>query len=845
MFHRSVPKSGGQESAPDGADMETSADPKLGPDDGDKSASDASAQASVGGADVVEPPVGGRVSDSPQPEHEVNASDDDEVEYVETKKPQFGPADDVEVLEVGSDPDDEVELVKVEPAVKKEVHLSTVQEDQVLKDMELSSLKGTPPKEVSANFKCDWPQDHLDSSSYLSAVLTTSEYLRKRTSMEAEADAWIDEMELTRRTFGAPGDWTAMTIHVAHFSPRECVAVLRIQLFESGFGFLSLVPGWFRTRANKAHPDLIRNVVEEMLILLTIEMVELRQLAVQAAGIQVSARAKHPRPERSVLEPDVEMSDRDVELFGCDYARMLKVSGLQKPRSPRGPSVGEPGPKRIQRVPALAPPSSIPTPESPQSGLHPPFEVWKARDREGQLIRFSWGRDAGGRMPAVPMAMTARTLGGETAVGPAIAMYVTQETLPSNLGQVDHDDATMSEYSRSQARGRKSMSSRRRSKRASPSPSGSSSSEEIHRRRGSSRRSPSERSYSSGRSRASVSSGSTQVALNAMYQVQEAVARMETRQDSALEKLNATLDLEVARRFGPRAQGASEKREDAPDMTDDARVHREAETQEAARLEAVRLVRERADALLAQYRAQPEAHQADEARRVTAMVESMRRELEDMRLGRARERETAKNIQTFLGELLRNIRTTFAQTTPRPVTSQPDLATSRPILYPESSGVIYDDAIKGKVRRPSTNLDELLAAQLRATLDVATKTGAVPPRVKVESPPEAPARKRPDVRSEQKAATEGEMRHRAQPDVAKRAKSASAKSAERKGRDASSQNNKSKKTPKHRDSSDKSDSNSSSGSSDQDSDHSDSSSFEDVVPNVPILAGPGGTMFTF
>ncbi|GMF38659.1 unnamed protein product [Phytophthora fragariaefolia] len=220
--------------------------------------------------------------------------------------------------------------------------------------------KAFPPNHLDV-----WPHDHLDSSSYLSAILTTSEYLRKRTSMAAEADAWIAEMELTRRTFGAPGGWTAMTIPVAYFSPRECVAVLQTQLFEAGFGFLNLVPGWFRTRANKAHPDMVRNVVEGMLILWTIEMVELRQLLVRAAGIQESARAERPRLKGAVLEPDVEMSDREVELLGRDNVRMLKVSGLQEPRSPRGPSVGEPGPKRIQRVPALAPPSSIPTPESP------------------------------------------------------------------------------------------------------------------------------------------------------------------------------------------------------------------------------------------------------------------------------------------------------------------------------------------------------------------------------------------------------------------------------------------------------------------------------------------------
>ncbi|GMF33073.1 unnamed protein product [Phytophthora fragariaefolia] len=469
--------------APEGADVSMSADSKLGPDDEDMSVPDASAQASVSGADVVEPPVGGRVSDSPQPEHEVEASDDDEVEYVETKKPQFGPADDVEVVEVGLDPDDdddEVELMKVEPAVRKEAHLSTVQEGQVLEDMEVSSLKysGTasirtpvqarsPPvlsaevqvkafvadqvrrweRDVSErssppNIKYDWPHDHLDSSSYLSAVLTTSEYLRKRTSMAAEADAWIAEMELTRRTFVAPGDWTAVTIPVTHFSPRECIAVLQTQLFEAGFGLLNLAPGLFWTRANKAHPDLVRNVVEEMLILLTIEMVELRQLLVRAAEIQVPARAEQPQP----------------------------------------------GPKRIQRVPALPPPSSIPTPESPQSVSSSAFRSLEgalpgsissgpessvksesqatsslfgttggsdesltsatagsrtSRERSSRSSRFSWGRDVGGHMSAVPMAMTTRTLGGENAVGAAIAMY-TQETLPSNPVQEDQDDITMS-----------------------------------------------------------------------------------------------------------------------------------------------------------------------------------------------------------------------------------------------------------------------------------------------------------------------------------------------------------------------------------------------------------------
>ncbi|GMF37869.1 unnamed protein product [Phytophthora fragariaefolia] len=163
-----VSKSGGQETAQDGASDSMSVDSKLGSDDEDKSVPDASAQASVGGADVVEPPVGGRVSESPQPEHEVEASDDDEVEYVETKKPQFGPAGDVEVVEVGSDPDDDddgVELVKVEPAVKKEAHRLKVQEDQVLEDMEVSLLEQLPSdassRPVATSFASRSPSENI------------------------------------------------------------------------------------------------------------------------------------------------------------------------------------------------------------------------------------------------------------------------------------------------------------------------------------------------------------------------------------------------------------------------------------------------------------------------------------------------------------------------------------------------------------------------------------------------------------------------------------------------------------------------------------------------------------
>ncbi|GMF45685.1 unnamed protein product [Phytophthora fragariaefolia] len=298
----------------------------------------------------------------------------------------------------------------------------------------------------------------------MSAILTTSEYLRKRASMAAQADALIAEMELTCRAFGAPGAWMNMVIPFELFSPRECVAVLQTQLFEASFSFLNLAPGWFRTRAIKPHPDLVRSVVEKMLILPNIEIAELSQLIAQAATAQASTHVVLSRLEGGALDLDVELSNREAELLGRHYLRVLNVSGLQKSTSPRGLSVGEPGPKRIQHVPVLAPPSSIQTAESPQSVSSyafqslegtPPGSVTAGSESmvkaESQASSNLFGMpnfsdeslvsatsasgtsrdsssgnsglgldwDAGGHMLVVPMVMPVPTLGEETPVGPA------------------------------------------------------------------------------------------------------------------------------------------------------------------------------------------------------------------------------------------------------------------------------------------------------------------------------------------------------------------------------------------------------------------------------------------
>ncbi|GMF51311.1 unnamed protein product [Phytophthora fragariaefolia] len=492
-----VSKSGGQEMAPEGADVSMSADSKLGPDDEDKSVPDASAQASVGGANVVEPPVGGRVS-----------RDDDA---------QFGPADDVEVVEVGSDPvddDDEVELVKVEPAVKKELHLSTVQEDQVLEDMGVFTRKpyrttstrtpvqariapvslsevqvksyvadqvrrwegGVSERSFPPNIKYDLPQGHLDSTSYMSTILTTSEYLRKRASMAAQADAWIAEMELTRRALGAPGAWMTMAIPFERFSPRECVAVLQTQLFEAGFSFLNLVPGWFRTRANKAHPDLVRSVVEKMLILLNIEIAELSQLIAQAATAQVSTHVVLSRLEGGALYLDMELSNREAELLGRHYLRVLNVSGLQKSTSPRGLSPRNPCLHTHSRVwkahhPAAGSEAMVKAESQASSKLFgmPNFSdeslvsatsaSGTSRDSSSEYAGLGLDRDAGGHMLVVPMVMPGRTLGEDTPVGPATDLHVTHETHLRIPVEISQDDVAMSKPDQSHGRGRTSKTS--------------------------------------------------------------------------------------------------------------------------------------------------------------------------------------------------------------------------------------------------------------------------------------------------------------------------------------------------------------------------------------------------
>jgi hypothetical protein len=112
-----------------------------------------------------------------------------------------------------------------------DVQMTEVQAKAYVADQVRRWERDTSERKVPPEVKYDWPQVRLNPTSYISAVLTTSEYLRQRLSMATQADAWVFEMQLRRRTFGTARDLTAALIPPGMFSPRECATVLQTLLF--------------------------------------------------------------------------------------------------------------------------------------------------------------------------------------------------------------------------------------------------------------------------------------------------------------------------------------------------------------------------------------------------------------------------------------------------------------------------------------------------------------------------------------------------------------------------------------------------------------------------------------
>jgi len=65
----------------------------------------------------------------------------------------------------------------------------------------------------------------------------TTEYIRSRTAMAAQSEAWISEWVLARMGPNKAEDIAGIVVSPDTLSPRECMALLQTLLFEAGSGF--------------------------------------------------------------------------------------------------------------------------------------------------------------------------------------------------------------------------------------------------------------------------------------------------------------------------------------------------------------------------------------------------------------------------------------------------------------------------------------------------------------------------------------------------------------------------------------------------------------------------------
>ncbi|POM61847.1 hypothetical protein PHPALM_29075 [Phytophthora palmivora] len=142
-------------------------------------------------------------------------------------------------------------------------------------------------------------------------------------------------------------------------SPRECVAVPQTMFFDVGFRFRNLIPEWFRAHASQVDRSLIRAVAEDLQHLLTMELLEWREVTSGVPSRMLSPldmraltdTVDDMKPENA--EGDSLMSSYDAGLLGSECVVRLKKAG------PASSSLGEPELKRPQHLPPR--PASIPS----------------------------------------------------------------------------------------------------------------------------------------------------------------------------------------------------------------------------------------------------------------------------------------------------------------------------------------------------------------------------------------------------------------------------------------------------------------------------------------------------
>ncbi|KAG6619906.1 uncharacterized protein IUM83_05753 [Phytophthora cinnamomi] len=325
--------------------------------------------------------------------------------------------------------------------------------------------KVTPPR-----VDYEWPTPKPDANAYFAAAYATGDYLKWRSALTSQDDAWISEFHLARWGVGGAQDLTATQNPLNVMTPRECVAILPTLFFEAGFEFVNLIPEWSTTRASRIPDGMVRSVMKEIQNFLTAELVKWR-LVVAGVPFKVNAAPEdQPAPEGPPRldyhtedeDGDLLMTDYDADLLGRQFVLKFRVTGLRISRSPRGSSDSEPQSKRTQ----LGPPwPQVPTTPSawstPSLSSLPAYKSSAGTSRQDSNFgtsrasdestasgaQVSRGSSSSSSMMSLGQRVGALVLVAQNSGGVAVAgdlgFQVTRTFIPPRLVPVDQDDVEM------------------------------------------------------------------------------------------------------------------------------------------------------------------------------------------------------------------------------------------------------------------------------------------------------------------------------------------------------------------------------------------------------------------
>ncbi|KAE9070636.1 hypothetical protein PF010_g26185 [Phytophthora fragariae] len=491
-------------------------------------------------------------------------------------------------------------------------------------------------------------------------------------------------------------------------------------------------------------------------------------LRMKAAGIRkvrspASSAIDKPEPKRSQFGPPRPSSIPSLSShlsYPSSVRTIQDVDGLSGPMSVAQSASSRRTPDRESSIFGTTVAGSD---ESNFSNISGSRSSGRVSSSSSSMWSFRGGAEASNHMRYAGLTgVVMMAQGGVARGGGDVGVQISDTTLTPPLVLVDQDDVMMSESGhvsiRSDRRSKKSHAKPRRQKTSSSeSPSDSSSDVETRRRRRSFRRegrsskhgSKSKRSPSrsvksewtrrSGQSGRSTRSGPLEVALSTMRSTQEALSRMELRQEATEARRTQLIQQAVqatqAKAAQPRVKEEVAPRVPSPPVLSErgaAPIPDMPVNVEAIQAEALRRAQEVAQVELdrrwQQQRSEVEAEKAawaaDFQRQLTSQMDIVQQKMREMEEARTLNQATIRALQNVQRTRSRNIPTTSPQVQGTQATSGTDSATlprTEPVrmaMYTESSGISMG---KGDERLDKP-ISDLTAAQLRATLQPMTET---------------------------------------------------------------------------------------------------------------------------